>query len=100
MIMNTPWHPHQGKDGNLSFGMVKNISGSLIPLELESRSISKSKLVGLLFTIIVVNTIIWETRNVGLMIMRMEERNWLDIGTKGIMSQCTSPSIFRIVAHL
>jgi len=96
MTVNTPWHLHQGKDGNPSFGMVKNISGFLIRLELGLKLILKSKLDGSLFTIIVVNIIIWETQNVGLMIMRKEERNWLGIGIKGIMLLCTSTPAYEV----
>jgi hypothetical protein len=98
MTVNTPWRLHQGKDGNHLFGMVKNISGFLILSELGLKLILKSKLVGLLFIIIEVNIIIWETQNVGLMIMRKEGRNWLGIGIKGIMLLCTSSSTIRVVA--
>jgi hypothetical protein len=93
MTVNTPWHLHQGKDGNLSFGMVKNISGFLKPSELGLKSISKLKLDGLLFIIIVVNIIIWETQSVGWMIMRKEGHNWLGTGIKGIMLLCMSFSL-------
>lgn len=90
MTGNTPWPPRQGKDGNHSSGMEKNISGSLIQLELGLELISKLKLAELLSITTGVNIIIWETLNVGWMIMNKEECSWLGIGTRGTMSPCRS----------
>ena len=90
MTGNTPWPPRPGKDGNHLSGMEKNISGFLIQSELGFELISKSKLGELLFITTGVNIIIWETRNVGWMIMNKEECSWLGIGIKGTMSPCRS----------
>jgi len=89
-IENTQWPHRLERDGNLSSGTAKNISGYQIQLELGFESISKSKLVVLLFITIEVNIIILVTLNAGWMIMNKEGQNWLGIGIKGIMLLCTS----------
>jgi len=89
-IENTQWPHRLERDGSLSSGTAKNISGYQIRLELEFESISKLKLVVLLFITIEVNIIILVTLNAGWMIMNKEGLNWLGIGIKGIMLLCES----------